>query len=200
MNRYMKTTLYVTVFCLALVGLVTIGVAVTTYSSYSERKDDRVSELLLGCPSEDRLLNGVTSDIHVEKDAVTKWSDATTASIMNFNASNYVDFLQAKRHYFSPEGWCDFIHALSESRMIDFIVENKVGVELFVHKSAQFIHVEKRKNALAWKVSMPVTLRFSGVSKLKALPRPVNADLDIVYQLNEEGKLVIVQWLLIPKS
>ena|ERR1700728_1431127 len=136
---------------------------------------------------------------------LTEWLRAALANIVHFDSSNLKRQVLADERYFTPDGWCEFINALSGANIITATVQRKLSVDTILQGSPTITRSFRVNGTYTWLVEIPVSFKF------KALAPSDGASLDIPDQklmLRIERSLApadvdgigISQWVTVPAS
>ncbi|TNE26698.1 MAG: hypothetical protein EP349_09810 [Alphaproteobacteria bacterium] len=125
------------------------------------------------------------------------WSSYAVTMTYNFGYNNYQQQLEQSAKHFTPEGWKNFLTALDEAKILEFVIKNKqfVATMLIGEPIITQQGVNNENGVYTWHVTLPVETVYSNRIDLQKMN--LNIELTIVRTADKgnESGIGIQQWI-----
>lgn len=97
--------------------------------------------------------------------ALVQWASSAVISVYTYNFNNYRQVFQDNRKYFTPDGWQQFISALTRSRNLQAVTSKKLVLSA-VLSSAPIVNREYIQDGrYTWQLQIPVMVTYESLSE-----------------------------------
>lgn len=94
-------------------------------------------------------------------DGIEKWSKEAAEKSFTYDYKNYKNNLENTSHYFTAEGWKEFMLALKNSGNLDAVISKKLSLSA-TSKKPQIIKQGLDKGHYIWQVEIPMNINYVG--------------------------------------
>lgn len=97
---------------------------------------------------------------NINDKALLSWVAKAIISVYSYNFVNYREAIQSASTYFVPSGWKKFLNALSGSKGLDAVKENKYVVSAVARGAPVITNRYVLGGRYVWKIQMPITVTY----------------------------------------
>ena len=123
------------------------------------------------------------------------WASLAVTETFNFGYSSYQKRLEQSAKYFTPEGWKNFLQALDEAQLLEFVVKNKQQVSTVLTGTPTITSEGVENNVYTWHVDLPVETAYAGDTSIETMPMIVSLTIIRIADKNSATGVGIQQWL-----
>lgn len=128
------------------------------------------------------------------------WASLAVTETFNFGYNSYQKRLEQSAKYFTPEGWKNFLQALDEAQLLEFVVKNKQQVTTVLTGAPVIAAEGVENNVYTWHVELPVETSYAGDTNIETMPMIVALTIIRTADKNSATGVGIQQWLAMPAS
>ncbi|MBL1146902.1 MAG: DotI/IcmL/TraM family protein [Pseudomonadota bacterium] len=125
------------------------------------------------------------------------WASFAVTMTYNFGYNNYQQQLEASAKHFTPEGWKNFLAALDEAKILEFVIKNKqfvatmlIGEPIITHQG-----VNNENGLYTWEVTLPVETVYSNRIDLQKMNLDITLIIVRTADKGNESGIGIQQWI-----
>lgn len=133
--------------------------------------------------------------------AILQWASQAAISAFTYNFVNYRNELQAASEFFTPQGWREFLNALSSSNNLDAVRSKRLVVSAVLTQAP--IIIEKGvmvRGAYSWRIQMPILVTYQSASEFSQQRNIVTMLITRVSTLNSPRGIGIAQFIVSPQG
>lgn len=165
------------------------------FSAQPANAQDTYTDKIIA-PNMKRNLSGQSLAKGILEDNFIKgWASYAVTMTYNFGYNNYQQQLEQSAKHFTPEGWKNFLDALDEAKILEFVTKNKQFVATILTGEPVITGQGIESGIYTWHVTLPVETAYSNRVDLQKMA--MNIELTIVRtddKGNESG-IGIKQWI-----
>lgn len=144
--------------------LVILGLFVTLLVTTAATKKE--SFFLVTKNGQAKQIPALSAPIHTTP-AVLKWASMAAVVVYTLEFARYQDQLNNAAVFFTPNGWNDYMEALTTAGTIKQIQKNRISVSAVV-SGAPVVTAEGELNGLyAWRIKLPLIVSYQGASSVQ---------------------------------
>jgi len=217
LSRLLKWLSISIIVVFAAVGITVVGMGVMSYRMYSsydyfkQPTHDKVTRVLMeACLDHAR---GVLNRNKDEPLAEPKYSDGKVIAwltealpnIMNFDHLDVQQRIIGGEKYFTPDGWCHFIDALSSANIIEATIQRKLVSKIVVRGNPKVTGSSVTDGVYTWTLETPVSFAFTVDDASRSPAENISNEKLIVKvsrswsQTNPDG-IGISQWVTVSEK
>lgn len=132
--------------------------------------------------------------------AVLQWANTAAIAAFSFNFVNYKSELQASSLFFTPEGWDQFLTALTQSNNLDAVKAKKLIVSAVATRAPIILQKGILNGKYAWRVQMPILVTYQSASDFFQQNNVVTMLITRISTLNSPRGIGISQFVVGPAS
>lgn len=132
--------------------------------------------------------------------AVLQWANTAAIAAFSFNFVNYKSELQASSAFFTPEGWDQFLTALTQSNNLDAVKAKKLIVSAVATRAPIILQKGILNGKYAWRVQMPILVTYQSASDFFQQNNVVTMLITRISTLNSPRGIGISQFVVGPAS
>lgn len=132
--------------------------------------------------------------------AVLQWANTAAIAAFSFNFVNYKSELQASSLFFTPEGWDQFLTALTQSNNLDAVKAKKLIVSAVATRAPIILQKGILNGKYAWRVQMPILVTYQSASDFSQQNNVVTMLITRISTLNSPRGIGISQFVVGPAS
>jgi intracellular multiplication protein IcmL len=132
--------------------------------------------------------------------AVLQWANTAAIAAFSFNFVNYKSELQASSAFFTPEGWDQFLAALTQSNNLDAVIAKKLIVSAVATRAPIILQKGILNGKYAWRVQMPILVTYQSASDFFQQNNVVTMLITRIPTLNSPRGIGISQFVVAPAS
>lgn len=123
------------------------------------------------------------------------WASLAVTETFNFGYNSYQRRLEQSSNYFTPEGWKNFLQALDEAKLLEFVVKNKQQVTTVLAGNPVITAEGIENNVYTWHMELPVETSYSGDTNIETMQMTVSLTIIRTADKNSATGVGIQQWL-----
>jgi len=123
------------------------------------------------------------------------WASLAVTETFNFGYNSYQKRLEQSAQYFTPEGWKNFLKALDEAQLLEFVVKNKQQVTTVLTGTPVVTSEGVENNVYTWHMELPVETAYAGDTNIETMPMIVSLTIVRTADKNSATGVGIQQWL-----
>lgn len=100
--------------------------------------------------------------------SVLQWVSGAVTSVYSYNFVNFREAFQSNKQYFTNPGWDSFMKALSESKNLQAVRDEKLVVSAVLTGAPIVISRTVIAGRYSWKVQMPIQVTYQGTGSPSA--------------------------------
>lgn len=185
------------------VAVAIVGAAIITFSNYEDRKEradylarNDAYHLMDACKYEADE-EAAPAVLQLTEAEILRWSENTTPDLVNFDYENARERLVDQQKNFTNEGWCKFIEAMIEARILQATSARKLAIYNELLAPPKLLPVKNAEKV--WHVQMPIRVVFKDAGKTgDPVPQPIIGDLHLVIGAKGASP-AITQYLMMPR-
>lgn len=132
--------------------------------------------------------------------AVLQWANTAAIAAFSFNFVNYKSELQASSAFFTPEGWDQFLTALTQSNNLDAVKAKKLIVSAVATRAPIILQKGILNGKYAWRVQMPILVTYQSASDFSQQNNVVTMLITRISTLNSPRGIGISQFIAVPAT
>lgn len=98
--------------------------------------------------------------------ALLLWANQAATAAFTYDFVNYRQALQSASAYFTPEGWRDFLNALTSSNNLNAVLTKKLVVSSTATGAPVILQQGVLNGVYAWRVQMPMVVTYQSASQV----------------------------------
>ncbi|MBI5448094.1 MAG: type IVB secretion system apparatus protein IcmL/DotI [Gammaproteobacteria bacterium] len=98
--------------------------------------------------------------------ALLLWSNQAATAAFTYDFVNYRQALQATSSYFTPDGWRDFLSALTGSNNLNAVLTKKLVVSATATGAPVILQQGTLNGVYAWRVQLPMVVSYQSASQV----------------------------------
>ncbi len=198
---------FVVAIIVVVVGLTTLGKYFYDQEAKQRLAASDPYKLLAACNTGE-LINPQRSSSQTERlksdQDVLAWVQTITPDLFAFDFKDASEKLTAQQVNFTSQGWCGFIEAMVESRMLEAISNRKLAVSTKLLGNAELKDKSRPNGYDVWHVQIPISLNFHiAAEDSEKVPAPVTGKLVLTVEnrdLQAKSGPLISQYVLMPEA
>lgn len=97
--------------------------------------------------------------------AILQWSTQAVTTVFTYNFVNYRSVFQDSRQYFTRGGWQNFMQAVSSSKLLSAVQNEKLMLTAVVSSAPVVTNEYVFDGKYTWKVQVPILVTFQSLSQ-----------------------------------
>lgn len=97
--------------------------------------------------------------------AILQWATQAVTTVFTYNFVNYRSVFQDSRQYFTGGGWGNFMQAISSSKLLSAVQEEKLMLTAVVSSAPVITNEYVFDGKYTWKAQVPVLVTFQSLSQ-----------------------------------
>ncbi len=128
--------------------------------------------------------------------ALLLWSNQAATAAFTYDFVNYRQALQSASEYFTPDGWRDFLNALTSSNNLNAVITKKLVVSATATGAPVVLQQGLLNGAYAWRVQMPMVVTYQSASQVAQQNVMVTMLVTRISTLNSARGVGITQFVV----
>lgn len=95
-----------------------------------------------------------------------QWANAAATAAYTYNFVNYRQELQSASEFFTPDGWREFLNALTSSTNLNAVIEKKLVVNAVATGAPVILDQGVINGTYTWTIQMPMLVVYQSVSQV----------------------------------
>lgn len=136
------------------------------------------------------------SEPNMPNSAVLLWANQAATASFTYDFVNYRQALQSASNYFTPDGWRDFLGALTSSNNLNAVITKKLVVSSAATGAPVILQQGLLGGTYAWRVQMPMVVTYQSASQVAQQNVMVTMLVVRVSTLNSSRGVGIAQFVV----
>lgn len=133
--------------------------------------------------------------------AVLQWASQAAVSTFTYSFVNYREELQAASEFFTPQGWREFLRALSASNNLEAVRTKRLVVSAVLTQAPVILDKGiMTRGTYSWRIQMPVVVTYQSASEFSQQRNIVTMLVTRVSTLNTPRGIGISQFVVSPQG
>ena len=128
--------------------------------------------------------------------ALLLWANQAATSAFTYDFVNYRQALQGASEYFTPDGWRDFLNALTGSNNLNAVITKKLVVSSTATGAPVVLQQGLLNGTYAWRVQMPMVITYQSASQVAQQNATVTMLVTRISTLNSAKGIGIAQFIV----
>lgn len=95
-----------------------------------------------------------------------QWANAAATAAYTYNFVNYRQELQSASEFFTPDGWREFLNALTSSTNLNAVIDKKLVVNAVATGAPVILDQGVINGTYTWTIQMPMLVVYQSVSQV----------------------------------
>lgn len=136
------------------------------------------------------------SEPNMPTSALLLWGNQAATAAFTYDFVNYRQALQAASDYFTPEGWRDFLNALTGSNNLNAVITKKLVVSATATGAPVVLQQGLLNGTYAWRVQLPMVVTYQSASQVAQQNVMVTMLVMRISTLNSSRGVGIAQFIV----
>ena len=128
--------------------------------------------------------------------ALLLWANQAATAAFTYDFVNYRQALQSASEYFTPDGWRDFLNALTSSNNLNAVIVKKLVVSSTATGAPVVLQQGLLNGVYAWRVQMPMVITYQSASQVAQQNAIVTMLVTRISTLNSAKGVGIAQFVV----
>lgn len=131
---------------------------------------------------------------------IITWAHRTIPTLLQFDAQTFRTVLPVQKSHFTPTGWCGFMKAINDARVIDLVEARNLSLHFVLNDKLAIVKSGRESGVYSWDLEASSSLVFEGDNAPMPIQGTLHLQIRRVSSKNGSEPIGIERFLIEPKD